>query len=451
MPKESKVFRARVGVKLSVAAAGYCATGWWTKQTIMPQASHATFDGPLEAVRDVESAHPAVMAARVVHLTIYEDMAAVERLWRAFEQVADCTVFQSFDWLSTWWNHIGNPSGVVPAIVAGHDDQGRLLFLFPFGIETRRLTRRLTWLGTDRCDYNGPLLAVDFSAQVDAAHFARIWSDILQSLQDRPRLRFDVVSLEKMPECVGAQRSPFMAFAVTEHPDGAYLTDLADTWEAFYNAKRSSSIRKRDRYRRRKLSEFGDVAMKNPEAADDIVATLATLIEQKSRAFAKMGVANFFDAPGYRAFLYDLATNPRFRGLTHTSSLTVNSSMAAVNFGLQFRGRYYHLLASYDDNELSRFGAGTLHLQELLQYAVEHGFKQFDFTIGDERYKSEWCDGETVLFDYVTPVTLRGGPGALKIYAVRRIKRFIKRTPAVWDVAAKVRAFIGPLMRWLRR
>jgi len=48
-------------------------------------------------------------------------------------------------------------------------------------------------------------------------------------------------------------------------------------------------------------------------------------------------------------------------------------------------------------------------------------------------------------------VTLRGGPGALKIDAVRRIKRFIKRTPAVWDVAAKVRAFIGPLMRWLRR
>ena len=31
------------------------------------------------------------------------------------------------------------------------------------------------------------------------------------------------------------------------------------------------------------------------------------------------------------------------------------------------RGRYYHLLASYDDGEVSRFGPGAAHLHDLMQ------------------------------------------------------------------------------------
>ena len=44
---------------------------------------------------------------------------------------------------------------------------------------------------------------------------------------------------------------------------------------------------------------------------------------------------------------------------------------AAVNLGLTWRGCYYHLLASYDDGELSRFGPGAAHLHELLHQAID--------------------------------------------------------------------------------
>ena len=39
---------------------------------------------------------------------------------------------------------------------------------------------------------------------------------------------------------------------------------------------------------------------------------------------------------------------------------------------------------------------------------IEHGCKLFDFTIGDEPYKREWCDIEIGLCDYVATASFRG-------------------------------------------
>ena len=92
---------------------------------------------------------------------------------------------------------------------------------------------------------------------------------------------------------------------------------------------------------------------------------------------------------------------------------------AAANFGLTFRGRYYYILAGYDDGELARFGPGAIQLMDVMRYATEHGCKLFDFTIGDEPYKREWCDIEIGLCDYVAPASLRGWLAAMSTVAVR--------------------------------
>ena len=55
-----------------------------------------------------------------------------------------------------------------------------------------------------------------------------------------------------------------------------------------------------------------------------------------------------------------------------------------------------------------------------------------------------------LLFDHVQAATPRGLPLAIKLAVVTRAKHFIKQTPAMWGVAYKVRAFIGPAMKRLR-
>ena len=213
---------------------------------------------------------------------------------------------------------------------------------------------------------------------------------------------------------VGGQPNPFVGLGVARNPNGAFSTQLSGTWDTFYAAKRSSATRRRDRTKLKKLSEIGEVALVEPRAADERAATLETLMTQKGKAFAAMGVANIFERPGHREFYRSLVANESMQDQVHVSRLDVGSATAAVNVALVFRGSYYHLLASYFDGEVARFGPGAAHLHHLMRHAISRGYQVFDFTIGDEPYKRDWSDTEIRLFDHVSAVTLRGWPAALQ-------------------------------------
>ena len=53
-----------------------------------------------------------------------------------------------------------------------------------------------------------------------------------------------------------------------------------------------------------------------------------------------------------------------------------------------------------------------------MRYAAEHGCKLFDFTIGDEPYKREWCDVEISRF--VSPASWRGSLVAVSTVPFRQ-------------------------------
>jgi CelD/BcsL family acetyltransferase involved in cellulose biosynthesis len=101
------------------------------------------------------------------------------------------------------------------------------------------------------------------------------------------------------------------------------------------------------------------------------------------------------------------------------------------------------VLASYTDNELSRRGPGAAHLNDLLRYAIERGLSVFDFTIGDERYKRDWCDEVQPLHDYVAVTSWRGMATAGPAILLTRLKRTIKQTPMLWAMVVKARALMA--------
>jgi len=410
--------------------------------------AHFGVDPPAADHRQARS--PAAVLGDI-RIAVYEDLSEIELDWRAFEPHADGTVFQCFDWLATWQRLIGVRNGVRPAIVVGRDGAGTILFLLPLAVRPDGFARELTWLGSELCDYNAPLLAATFSARIDAQRFMALWATIAHCLQDNPRLRYDFINLEKMPETVGAQQNPMWYLGGTMTPSGAYLTHLTGDWETFYVAKRSSATRRRDRTKRKRLGELGEVKFVNPENDSETLRTLDTLMAQKARSFAHMGVANLFAKPGHAEFYRMLATDPATRQLVHVSRLDVGATAAAVNLGLIYRDCYYHLLASYDEGEVSRFGPGAAHLHDLLHYAIDRGLRIFDFTIGDERYKRDWCDTELKLYDYIAPATWRGALVAMPMLAALRLKRWIKQTPVLWNAFSAARAFTGAAARLLRR
>ena len=117
--------------------------------------------------------------------------------------------------------------------------------------------------------------------------------------------------------------------------------------------------------------------------------------------------------------------------------------IVAASVGLKFRDCYYLILSSYDDGALSRFGPGRAHLNELLRHVIERGFRLFDFTVGDEPYKRDWCDTELTLHDYLGSATMAGWFVARVTGIFRRLKRHIKRSPGLWHAFSRARAFAG--------
>jgi len=128
-------------------------------------------------------------------LSVHDDLGAIAQLWRDFERQADCTVFQSFDWLATWQEQVGVLNGVSPRIVLGRTTKGEVVFIAPFAIERPSAYRKLVWLGSDLNDCNAPLLARNFAQRSDDA-IAELWPRILDCIRAYPDSAWDVVRRE---------------------------------------------------------------------------------------------------------------------------------------------------------------------------------------------------------------------------------------------------------------
>src|SRR5262245_19605102 len=67
-------------------------------------------------------------------LAVYDRLDAVEQEWRQFEQRADCTPFQTFDWLSIWFEQVGPHLQSRPAIVVVRKTDAATLCILPLAV-----------------------------------------------------------------------------------------------------------------------------------------------------------------------------------------------------------------------------------------------------------------------------------------------------------------------------
>lgn len=374
-----------------------------------------------------------------LRLDIYDSLDAVKPVWLDFEHTALLTPFQTTAWLYQWYAHIGALEKIRPVVVVGHDDSG-VLFLLPLQIETGVL-RKLSWLGNELCDYNGPLIAVDYALRASGFSMPDIWRQLLKTVNAMHHLQHDYVRLEKMSAQICGADNPMLELGVSYGPSNAYRTPMIGGWDEFYNSKRDGRDRNRDRSSRRKLEEIGPVDLVTPDDAIGIRASVDALITQKSARFDQKGISNFLLRPGYVNFYRALAQEQR--DLVHVSQLNVGQIVASTTLGLTFRGGYYYVLNSFAIGQTDRFGSGKLHMRELMKTHIDKGFDAFDFTIGDEAYKMEWCDSKIQLYDHMDASTMKGRAALACLTALQSTKRYIKQTPVLWNTYAKLRGALA--------
>jgi CelD/BcsL family acetyltransferase involved in cellulose biosynthesis len=387
----------------------------------------------------LESRSEALRGARIA---VYSDLDLVETLWRDFERRAVCSVFQNIDYLRAWHRHIGMRQQMMPAIVV-IEQQNEVQAILPLAVYGRGSLRRLSWLGQDLSDYIAPLFSPEF-ARIEHSRFRALWYEIGSLLQSDQRFRHHWIELRRMPSRVEVHANPLAALNAIHHPSPSHVATLTDDWETYCREHRSAKARKQDRSKLARLSELGDVCLYEPTEPTDIVRTLNTLVAQKAEALQRKGIADLFERPGHCEFILELAGNPQLRDIFHLSALAVGPALAAVNLGMEYKGRYSLFLVSYD-RSFARHSPGVLHLNKLLQRAISRRLKEFDFLVGEQRLKLEWADGEIELYDYIAASTIRGIVPALLARVSTHAKRVVKQTPWLWHLFQSLRAVAGAL------
>ena len=142
----------------------------------------------------------------------------------------------------------------------------------------------------------------------------------------------------------------------------------------------------------------------------------------------------------YKKFVPALSSNPPANNMAMLCGLYVGDCLAATIWGLTHNGRFYHLLPTYEKDELTKYSPGSILLLKLLEWCIAKQITVYDFTAGDESYKALWCDQNLQLHDYIEGVTVRGKIFAAREKTYRYLKRRIKKAPLLFSLAKRVRA-----------
>lgn len=361
---------------------------------------------------------------------VFDSFEAAEETWRLFESEAVSYAFQQYDWLSRWYRQIGVDEGGTPCLIAVWRDGQPLMFL-PMGMYKTGPLKLLRFLGGEVTDYFAPIL-VEKNIPINDNWFSAVWSEIKAQLPS-----YDAARLIKLPESIEGRNNPFLQLSHIYYSE-SHAATLAPDWDTYYLKQIKKKIRADSRRQRKRLAEIGEVRFVIAEDNETYVQITEAMIEHKRRRYAETGVVDWFAREGYRNFYLD-TDFPRWpAGPVHACALYVGDEIVATHWGMAADKRYYFLMPTYAGGDWKRYSVGRVLLEELMQWSFNEKFELFDFSLGGEQYKKEWCDAPMALHEVLEAHSLLG-----QVFVQgQKIKKRILKNPWILDKVWKLRTIL---------
>lgn len=323
-------------------------------------------------------------------------------IWVEMERDSVISIFQTWDWLSNWTSMVGFKSRNINLCIAVvSDDYNNAVAIFP--LCKRRIFgwKVLEFIGGESADYMSPIYRN--GKYLDQSLASTWFTEVVAAIDG-----YSACHLQKIPESFGGKKNPMLDSAKLKIQGQAYSRALPEDWNDVQKSLRKRLWQDNNRQRRR-LSELGTLKFRVADPMDsDYASILSTTIDQKRARYKATGVPDIFSDSNVRDF-YSINTGSKIKIETlHLSVLQLDDKIIATHWGAVYNGTFYYLMPTYVDSELSKFSPGKLLLQDLVEHAVDQGLRVFDFTVGGEEYKRDWCDTEIQYFQYVAAKTIVG-------------------------------------------
>ena len=323
------------------------------------------------------------------------------------------TVFSSWEWIYTWWEHFGANRHLRLLLLR---QNGQLRGVLPLFSEMKsmgadgRAGRILAYCSASDL-FPDPLDLI--CAAADSRECAAAALEYLATA-DRD---WDVLHLRFLTEESGllqyASSASSGRFVVDRISGAPYVALTGSSYDEYFRGLSGNERSKISRCRRRLLekqgAEYIDMSSENTEG---VLKSLVSLHEKRAQ---EKGIHSSFARPHVLAFHRHLLSRLDksqvwFRGLR------LGQEAIAVFYGYAFAGRISYFQLGHDP-AWGKFSPGVVLLQETIREAFERGFTEYNFLQGEEKFKGRWTHNVRQL--YTVDAFSNSKFGRLSSWAVR--------------------------------
>jgi len=297
------------------------------------------------------------------------------------------SIFLTHEWLAVYWRFFG--AGRKLLVLAARDADDRLVGIAPLCLRMIApfrlpVLKRAELLGGPFTDVMDLLLSPGREVEVLRA--------ILDSLT---RQKVDLIDLAEIPES-SPTRS---ALRLLREERGVDLKEetmgslpYAPTRGAWldYLHDRGTSTQRHYKYYTNRLSKRYRVdfaAHRDPDA-----------IEREFQPFLDLYRKRFSEYPAlispvYRSFREEIARHASKNGWMILFVMRLDEELVAAEWCFRWGGALLSYNACYDPDR-SNEGITTVFQGNIIRFAFENGFEEYDFLRGEEGYKAHWSSGK---------------------------------------------------------
>jgi CelD/BcsL family acetyltransferase involved in cellulose biosynthesis len=373
-------------------------------------------------------------------LAVTPDLASIASDWRALQQGAPISPYQRFDLAETWTRRAADSAGVEPRIGVVRNAGDEVVMILPFGFVRRLGTAVAVYLGGSHFNVNLPLADPRLSLGPDT--LTRIFDSYCRLTGA------DVLHLTNQPVAWRSAAHPFFCLPHQDAPDDVSLIHIKDGDFAKYVA--TELERKVRSELRRKAAKFAEAGahMFRADTPDRVERCLDAFMRQKAKRLSTQGLDDPFAVPGIRAFFRDAA----LQGLTGPGGMEFHAlqsaagHLLAVRAGARHQDQHAMMVQSFDpDDPLAKFSPSEYLIAEVLEDGCRHGFTNFDFGVGANRFKKVWSNGAVGLFNVTHAASAKGQLYAGMMRLAGAATRYIKGNPKLFSAVQDARALTARL------
>jgi hypothetical protein len=194
----------------------------------------------------------------------------------------------------------------------------------------------------------------------------------------------------------------------------------------------------------KRLEQLGRLEFAHLESRSEVLASLDSFFSQHvlRRAVSADG-GGIFSRAAPRDFFRNLVEEFDPAAMLRFAALRLDGNPLAYHFGFEVDGRYIWYVPTFHVDYWD-YRPGLVLLRKLFEYAADGQLREFDFTIGDEEYKSRFASHVAQNWEIVLYPRRLGG-------RVARCKDMLKRRRALRLALQRAKEKLATLARRLRR